>query len=89
MDFGVALKAMKDGKRVSRASWKTKGYWLVLVPGSRIVPQEGRPLGQAAPELVGTPVDYQPHIDKWYGRGKVGVWAPSHEALLAVDWVIV
>lgn len=88
MDFGDALKALRNGKRVARASWKVKGYWLILVPGSKIVPQEGRPLGQAAPELVGATLDYQPHIDKWYGHGRIGTWSPSHEALLAQDWTI-
>lgn len=88
MDFGDALKALRNGKRVARLGWRTKGYWLVLVPGSKIVPQAGRPLGVAAPELVGTQVDYRPHIDKWYGQGRVGTWAPSHEALLAEDWTV-
>ena len=86
MDFGAALKALKDGKRVSRACWRAKGYWLVLVPGSKIVPKEGRPLGTAVPELVGTTVDYGPHIDKWRGHGRVETWSPSHDALLADDW---
>lgn len=27
-DFGVALKSLKHGNRVSRAGWNGKGMWL-------------------------------------------------------------
>jgi hypothetical protein len=31
MDFGDAIRALKEGKRVARAGWNGKGAWLVLV----------------------------------------------------------
>lgn len=30
MDFGQAIEAMKDGKRVSRSGWNGKGMWIAL-----------------------------------------------------------
>lgn len=62
-DFGGALALLRDGKRVSRHGWNGKGMWLVLVPGSTITVTVGRPLGDAAPELVGSDVRYRDHID--------------------------
>lgn len=63
MDFGEALAALKAGKRVTRSGWNGAGQWLVLVPGSTITVDAERPLGKAAPELVGQAVSYSPHID--------------------------
>ena len=30
MDFGAAIKSLKDGGRVKRAGWNGKGMWLAL-----------------------------------------------------------
>ena len=30
MDFGNAIRALKDGKKVSREGWNGKGMWLAL-----------------------------------------------------------
>ena len=30
MDFGDAIRALKEGKKVSRAGWNGKGMWLAL-----------------------------------------------------------
>lgn len=89
MDFGTALKALKDGKRVARSVWRPKGYWIVLVPASKVIPRTGRPLGTAAPDLVGTTLNSQAHIVKWVGHGRIIPWTASHDALLAEDWTII
>ena len=31
MNFGDAVRALKDGKRVARAGWNGRGMWLTLV----------------------------------------------------------
>lgn len=87
MDFGEALKALKDGRRVARTGWP-EATWLVLVPGSNIVVDENRPLGRAAPHLVGGPVAYRPHIDKMREGEGMEPWIPTHGALLAEDWEV-
>lgn len=33
MNFGQAIEALKEGKKVARKGWNGKGMWLVLVPG--------------------------------------------------------
>ena len=30
MDFGEAIRGLKDGKKVSRSGWNGKGMWLQL-----------------------------------------------------------
>lgn len=39
MDFGEAIRALKDGKRVARAGWNGKGMWLVLVEPMKLAPR--------------------------------------------------
>lgn len=39
MDFGEAIRALKDGKRVARAGWNGKGMWLGLVRGDGQPPE--------------------------------------------------
>lgn len=47
MDFGQALRALKAGRRVSRAGWNGKGMWLAYTPGSEFAPEHAKP-GHAA-----------------------------------------
>jgi len=86
MDFGQALDALKNGQRVSRAGWNGDGMWLVLVPGSTITVAADRPLGSAAPELVGQAVEYRTHIDLKTVDGEIVPWVASQTDLLADDW---
>jgi hypothetical protein len=86
MDFGQALTALKDGQRVTRDGWNGKGMWLVLVPGSTITVAADRPLGQVAPELVGSALEYRPHVDMKTADGQIVPWVASQTDLLAEDW---
>jgi hypothetical protein len=88
-DFSTALRLLREGKRISRLGWNGKGMWLVLVPGSTITVSAGRPLGDAAPELVGEQIAYRPHIDIKTVDGEIVPWVASQSDLLAYDWVIV
>lgn len=85
MDFGDALRALKDGKRVARRGWPDT-MWLILVPGSTILVDADRPLGRAAAHLVGGPVAYGAHIDKVREGEGMEPWVPTHGAVLAEDW---
>lgn len=87
MRFGPALDALRSGARIARSN--DEGVWLVLVGGSTITVTEGRPLGDAAPELVGQQLQYRPHIDTVTIHGAVAPWAPAHADLLADDWLVV
>lgn len=87
MNFGQALAALKEGKRVSRYGWNGKEMFLILVPGSQnLVVNEGRPLA-AAGIPVGTKFNYLPHIDMWTAQGDLVPWLASQTDILANDWV--
>lgn len=86
MDFGQALAALKDGHRVARDGWNGTGMWLLLVPGSVITVASDRPLGHAAPELVGTTLEYGSHIDVKTTDNRLVPWVASQSDILADDW---
>lgn len=83
MDFGKALSAIKEGRRVARQGWNGKGMFLFLVAGSNFVVNR-EPLLSIMGE--GTMVTYRPHIDMKDAEGKVVPWLASQTDLLAEDW---
>ncbi len=83
MDFGKALQALKEGKRVAREGWNGKGMFLFLVAGSNFVVNR-EPLLSIMGE--GTMVTYRPHIDMKDAEGKVVPWLASQTDMLAEDW---
>lgn len=86
LNFGKAIEALKEGKRVARVGWNGKGMFLFLVPGSNFrVNRE--PLLSIMGE--GAEVTYRPHIDMKDAEGKVVPWLASQTDMLAEDWVIV
>jgi Protein of unknown function (DUF2829) len=89
MDFGEALDLLHNNTRVARPNWHHQGMWLVLVPGSTITVEADRPLGLAAPEMVGEQVRYLPHIDLVTADGEMMPWTPTQADLLAEDWYVV
>jgi hypothetical protein len=89
LDFGKALDAVRAGRRVARAGWNGKGMYLFLVPGSTFTVEASRPMGKASPELVGSQVNYRPHIDMKTVDGEMVPWVASQSDLLANDWAIV
>lgn len=92
LTFGLALEALKAGKRVARAGWNGKGMWLVLVPGTPSVQlKPGTPYADA----LGLPsCEILPHIDMWTvnasgRRAMLPGWVASQTDMLAEDWLIV
>ena len=86
MNFGQALEALKEGKRVARAGWNGKGMFLFLVAGSNLIVNR-EPLLSIMGE--GAEVTYRPHIDMKDAEGKVVPWLASQTDMLAEDWLIV
>jgi hypothetical protein len=86
MTFGLAIEALKMGKKVARAGWNGKGMFLFLVPGSTFLVNRPPLLG-IYPE--GTEINYCPHIDMKTADGKVVPWLASQTDVLAEDWQIV
>ncbi len=87
MTFGLALEALKRGKKVARKGWNGKNMFLFLTPGSQITVSAGRPL--AAAFSAGSTVDYQPHVDMKTAQGSIVPWLCSQTDMLAEDWTIV
>ena len=89
MDFGEALHALEAGKRVQLPGGNPD-IWLALVPGSTITVAADRPLGIAAPELVGRQVQYSPHVDIHCADGSIAPWGgPTMGNLFSRDWQVV
>lgn len=77
MDFGYALKALKEGLRVFRYGWNGKGMWISI---KKALPAE---VVQIYPAMT---VDY---IFMKTADNQFVPWLASQTDLLAEDWMIV
>jgi hypothetical protein len=93
MDFGQAIQAMKDGKKVCRAGWDGKGMFVVLMPALSLPPYNTqgteRKVNDRTAKWIGedTPLNSQPYIamftaQKTWQPG----WLASQADILATDW---
>ncbi|AFU45647.1 hypothetical protein C380_09735 [Acidovorax sp. KKS102] len=83
MTFGLAIEAMKMGKRVARAGWNGKGMWLGLVQGYEYNPDDGR----ATVYALGC--QKLPWIGMKTADGCFVPWLASQTDMLAEDWAVV
>lgn len=86
MNFGDALKHIKDGAKVSRAGWNGKGMFVFLVPGSEFKVSRAPLLGIYP---MGTEIRYHSHIDMKTADGFIVPWLASQTDILAEDWGVV
>lgn len=77
--FGLAIEALKQGKRVARAGWNGKGMWLSLTQGYDYSISNG----------VGALLETLPWIGMKTADEKFVPWLASQTDMLAEDWVIV
>lgn len=88
MNFGLALEALKQGKKVCRSGWNGRGMWLILVPSSpdiRVV--AGTPYSNAG---ITESVTIGAHIDMFTATGEMQPgWLSSQADMLSEDWQIV
>ena len=95
MDFGAALRALKQGAKVARTGWNGKGMWIALTPGSSfdaIKARAGHAAVHRANELPTSKsqVVLLPHIDMRAADGSMVVgWLASQTDMLAEDWQVV
>ena len=76
LPFGLAVEAMKQGKRVARAGWNGAGMFVYLVPEDVTRLPDG--------ELV----YHRQYMALKTAQGDVAAWAPSGSDALADDWYI-
>lgn len=86
MTFGLAVEAMKAGKRVARDGWNGKGMFAYLVPANAYPVQT-----PAAKEFFGEGalVPYNAYFALKGVNDVVSTWVPSVTDALAEDWSIV
>ncbi|MFM7010723.1 MAG: DUF2829 domain-containing protein [Betaproteobacteria bacterium] len=94
MDFGQAIAALKDGKKVARDGWNGKGMFLVLAGGYSVARANLRPDSHINAEFLEsrglTEMVILPHIDMWTAQNTyLPGWSASRSDILASDWHIV
>ena len=84
LTFGLALEALKLGKRVSREGWNGKGMWLVLIQQAswHVNPVVNK-------EMKGFSLDALSWIGMKTADEGFVPWLASQTDVLAEDWVIV
>ncbi|PTB28884.1 hypothetical protein C9I56_11255 [Paraburkholderia caribensis] len=92
-DFGFALFALKQGKRVARAGWNGKGMWLALsCNGAREVPAANfwAPPNREYAEANGGKATVLPSITMKTATGEILMgWLASQTDMLAEDWTVI
>lgn len=86
MDFGQALDALKEGRRVARAGWNGKGMFAYYVPAASYPVQTGAAKAHFG---EGALVPYREYLALKTADGDVATWSPSTSDALATDWSIV
>ena len=85
-NFGEALEALKQGKKVAREGWNGKGMFLYLV-------SEGKyPVKMDAAKSIADEngnVHYGPYVALKSANGSVYPWNASQADMLSEDWVVV
>jgi len=91
MDFGQALKSLKEGKRVARKGWNGKGMWLALTKGSTIKNKDARSGAVLAAANDGAySITINDHIDMLTADGSICCgWLASQSDMLSEDWHVV
>lgn len=86
MTFGLAIEALKMGKKVSRAGWNGKSMWLVLAR------DWNASLGSEGGPSIPLADDWKGHADfiAMYTADKMLVpWLASQTDVLAEDWGLI
>lgn len=101
MNFGQAIEALKEGKRVQRTGWNGKGLFVFMqVPSS--INREIVPKMQSLPQAVKDEFerrfnDPNEQIDAIYYDNQLALvnpsnlitgWSPSVPDSLATDWIV-
>ncbi|PNQ81624.1 DUF2829 domain-containing protein [Paenibacillus sp. F4] len=88
LNFGQAIEALKNGKKVARAGWNGKGMWLGLVKADNYIVFEA-PFGDGQATDENIPEGLLPWIGMKTADGKFVPWLASQTDILAEDWEVV
>ena len=85
LDFGMALQALKAGKRVAREGWNGKGMFVYYVRAAAYLAQSAVAKAYFGENAY---VPYAPYLALKGVDEKVSTWVPSINDVLAEDWVV-
>lgn len=92
LNFGQAIEALKEGRRVAREGWNGKGMWIALGEGNPALEADKfwNPHTRAFAEQNGGTAEVLPYILFKTADNKILMgWLASQTDILAEDWVIV
>lgn len=86
--FGMAIEAVKHGKKVARAGWNGKDMFVYYVPAAAYpaMTEVGKEIAKLGIE---NKVQYREYLALKTAQGDVATWSPSGSDALAEDWMIV
>lgn len=85
MNFGQAIEALKQRKKVARKGWNGKGMFLYYVPSASYPPSTDI----AKEAFGGQNVPYGAYIAMKTAQGNVVPWLASQTDVLAEDWEVI
>jgi hypothetical protein len=85
INFGQAIEAAKQGKRVARAGWNGSGMFAYIVPPASYPAQTGAAKAHFGENGL---VPYRAYWALKTAQDDVATWAPSGSDSLAEDWII-
>ena len=94
MDFGKAIEALKQGKKVARKGWNGKGMYLWLKPGAEIKsewckdPHLKRLADNNGGTITGLPTICMYTHDSTGRKAILTGWLASQSDMLLDDWII-
>lgn len=96
MNFGQAIEALKEGKKVSRSGWNGKNMFIFKTVGNTVT-KEFIPKFASLPESVKTflqtkdeDIVFNPSITMYNAQGEMQPgWLAPQADMLAEDWDIV
>lgn len=86
MNFGQAIEALKEGKKVCRSGWNGKGMFLYYVPAASYPAMTEIAKGEWGD---GALVPYTAYLALKTVSGDVVPWSASQTDILSEDWEIV
>ena len=93
MNFGEAIEALKQGKRVARQGWNGKGMFLILNGGYSVEKEKSRPDNHINEAFLvskdQTHLHIGKHVDMWTAQNNLCVgWLASQTDMLSEDWEV-
>jgi len=85
MNFGQAIEAAKEGKRIARTGWNGSGMFAYIVPANSYPAQTGAAKAHFG---EGAMVPYRAYWALKTAQNDVATWAPSCSDTLSEDWYI-